>query len=147
MTAKGALWNWPARFWDKVDKSENCWLWTGAKQTLGYGHVWLDGRMRVAHRVAYEMVIGPIPDGLTLDHLCRVRHCVNPNHLQPVTLAENIARGENPAAINGRKTACPRGHELKEVLSGRRAGERYCPTCLKDRKRAKRAADAAVRAA
>src|SRR6266496_2265386 len=88
------------RFWAKVDRSGGsraCWLWTGKTGRDGYGRIGLGGRgalVRVrAHRFAYELLIGPIPDGLQIDHLCRVRHCVNPAHLEPVTQRENILRG------------------------------------------------------
>lgn len=71
-----------------------CWLWTGATNSDGYGHLWVDGRWPPAHRVAYEQLIGAIPDLLVLDHLCRVTQCVNPSHLEPVTNQVNILRGK-----------------------------------------------------
>lgn len=86
------------RFWTMVDKDvdrDGCWTWTGKKGSKGYGLVHVDsasGRQQQAHRAAYELVVGPIPDGLELDHLCRVRVCVNPAHLEPVTRAENMRR-------------------------------------------------------
>ena len=79
------------RFWAKVDKGIFCWDWLGGKSN-GYGRFWVEGRLVQAHRWAYETMVGPIPEGLTLDHLCRVRYCVNPSHLEPVTLGENIRR-------------------------------------------------------
>lgn len=84
------------RFWSKVNKTETCWLWTAAiVQSTGYGRIGTGGRhhMNSAHRVAYEMMVGPIPKGLQIDHLCRVRHCVNPAHMEVVTSAENTRRG------------------------------------------------------
>jgi hypothetical protein len=81
------------RFWAKVNKTETCWLWTGAKHEKGYGLLKVAGQMHRAHRFVYELLVGPIPEGLSLDHLCRVRNCVNPNHLEPVTTGENIRRG------------------------------------------------------
>ncbi len=94
------------RFWAKVDKhgpdgfhSQTganlgpCWLWTPPPGTGGYGRLGVDGRMVLAYRFAYELLVGPIPVGLQPDHLCRVRHCVRPDHLEPVTQAENIRRG------------------------------------------------------
>lgn len=83
------------RFWSKVveiDGDGSCWLWTAAKSGKGYGCVVIDRRRYPAHRVAYEMFVGPIPEGLEIDHLCRVRNCVNPAHLEPVTHAENVRR-------------------------------------------------------
>jgi hypothetical protein len=81
------------RFWNKVNKTDTCWLWTGALQSRGYGSVGIGNhRTGLAHRVAYEALVGPIGDGLTIDHLCRVKSCVNPAHLEPVTSAENIRR-------------------------------------------------------
>lgn len=80
------------RFWAKVHKTDSCWLWT-ASLTFGYGSFW-DGKGQVrAHRFAYELLVDPIPEGLQLDHLCRIRHCVNPDHLEAVTNAENVQRG------------------------------------------------------
>ena len=81
------------RFWEKVDVGHplGCWLWTGAL-TRDYGSFWLDGNQRPAHRYSYELLRGPIPDGLQMDHLCRVKHCVNPDHLDPVTPATNLRR-------------------------------------------------------
>lgn len=97
-------------FWSLVDKSGDCWIWTGAFAVrTGYGKA---GRRGSAHRVAYELLVGPIPEGQQLDHLCRVRLCVNPDHLEPVTSQENLLRGETHAAKNAAKTHCYRGHDL-----------------------------------
>ena len=81
------------RFWEKVDKTATCWLWRASIRNHGYGRIKVNGRAEQAHRVAYELLVGPIPEGLTLDHLCRVRLCVNPAHLEPVTQKVNIRRG------------------------------------------------------
>lgn len=117
------------RFWTKVAKSEDgCWLWTASIKETGYGQFRLDGRAQYAHRIAYELCVGPIPDGLQLDHLCRVRHCVNPDHLEPVTQAENAARGSWAM-----KTHCPRGHEYTPENVYFNSGRRYCCTCVKRR--------------
>lgn len=97
------------RFWSKVSFSAGgCWEWTGG-QVSGYGNFWLGGRTWIrAHRYAYEFCVGEIPNGLQLDHLCRNRVCVNPDHLEPVTQRENIVRGS--AAI----THCPAGHKYTD---------------------------------
>ncbi len=99
-----------ARFWAKVNKTDGCWLWTAFIHPSGYGMFWDGNAMVSTHRFAYGLLIGPISKGLTLDHLCRVRACVNPAHLEPVTLKENILRGNSFAAENARKIACPEGH-------------------------------------
>lgn len=125
------------RFWAKIDMTDSCWLWTGALND-GYGRFHIDSSTRVfAHRYAYELKVGPIPEGLTLDHLCRVRHCVNPDHLDPVTHAENVRRSPiQVTAINARKTHCPHGHQY----SGRdRRGWRVCHTCRAFQARQRRA--------
>lgn len=84
----------PQRFWDKVRlEPSGCWLWT-ANTNRGYGNFTVAGKTRKAHRISYQTFVGAIPDGLALDHLCRVRACVNPSHLEPVTWAENVRRGD-----------------------------------------------------
>jgi hypothetical protein len=97
-----------SRFWSKVSGADftECWLWTaGLSISGGYGQFGLNGRQLQAHRVAYELLIADIPDGLQIDHLCRVRACVNPWHLEPVTLLENARRGARAT-----KSACANGH-------------------------------------
>lgn len=140
-----------ARFWSKVDKdgASGCWLWTATKVSDGYGQFLLtvDGvqRGRPAHRHAYELLVGPIPDGHQLDHLCRVRACVNPDHLEPVTQRENVLRGEGLAAINARKTHCKNGHEFTDENTRRYVGpngapRRACRACHRERGRRRYAA-------
>jgi len=80
------------QFWNKVDAGGDCWEWVAAKTSLGYGSF----KGKGAHIWAWNHLVGPVPDGLELDHLCRVRHCVNPDHLEPVTHAENTRRGAGP---------------------------------------------------
>lgn len=81
-----------SRIFPKIEWTPTCWRWTGAHVSKGYGSFWLDGKAQPAHRVVYELVKGKIPEGLHLDHLCRNRWCVNPEHLEPVTLQENNRR-------------------------------------------------------
>ncbi len=95
-------------FFSKVAKSDGCWLWTGAKQSNGYGNY----RGRLAHRVSYEMRGGKIPYGMTIDHICRVRDCVNPKHLRVMTQKDNNLCGDSVVAKNKRKTHCINGHPL-----------------------------------
>lgn len=126
------------RFWSLVDKSDpsGCWLWTGRKDNHGYGNV-SGGLHRTlkAHRLAYVYVVGPIPEGLTIDHLCRVRACVNPAHLEPVTAIENSRRAATFLAYQ--RTQCRLGHPWPMHVPGRR---RRCATCQRDRSHARVAA-------
>jgi hypothetical protein len=120
------------RFWSKVNKTETCWLWTAGKNTDGYGvfHLSEPKRLVRAHRWAYIAILGPIHNGLTLDHLCRVRHCVNPSHLEPVTDRENLLRGISPLVVNARRTHCIHGHEFTpENTSLTPDGRRNCKAC------------------
>lgn len=137
------------RFWNKVSRSDSCWLWAGAILKNGYGYAWDGQRARLAHRFAYELKKGLIPDGLVIDHLCRVPACVNPDHLEAVTQMENVWRGEGPRVQRERRlgqTHCKRGnHPLAgDNLYVDKRGRRACRECARvgdrDRKRAKRAA-------
>ena len=130
----------PQRLWAKVDKAapDGCWLWTGATKN-GYGAVYVGaGRSEPAHRVAYQLLVGPIPVGLVLDHLCRNRRCVNPEHLDPVTHATNILRGTGYSARNAAVTHCPQGHAYDETntyLHPMR-GQRNCRACRREKMQA-----------
>ena len=130
------------RFWTKVDKSggpDACWPWLAAIDTGGYGRVTGDGngKWRAAHRVAWELTNGPIPEGLVIDHLCRNRACQNPKHLEPVPFAENVLRGVGPSAEHARQTHCHRGHEFTESNTMIESnGARRCRTCKAARQRA-----------
>ena len=122
------------RFMDKVDvQPGSCWLWRGRLDYKGYGSFDLNGRPYGAHRVAYELLVGPIPADLQLDHLCRVHACVNPTHLEPVTLEENLRRGTpSPSAINRAKIACARGHPFNaENTYVYPNGKRQCRSCAR----------------
>lgn len=122
------------RFWSKVNFTDACWLWT-AQTSAGYGGFRLgagdDGKRRrvLTHRWAYEFCVGPIPEGLTIDHLCRVRRCVNPEHLEAVTMRENILRGVGPSAQNARKEGCPAGHPYDEDNTRWEREKRHCRAC------------------
>ncbi len=118
------------------DPETECWEWAGTR-FRGYGMIGVRGlENRRAHRVSYETFVGPIPDGLTIDHLCRNRGCVNPAHLEPVTNKVNVLRGVGPTAVNARKTHCCRGHEFTPENTLLSSGRRYCRACIKVRKEA-----------
>lgn len=132
------------RFWSKVHFGPGeCWEWTGARNQDGYGIFHVPGtlnRVIRAHRFAYETFIGPIPEGLELDHLCRNHACVNPDHVEVVTNQENSRRGI-AGIVNAQrqraKTHCPRGHPYDEVNTLVRSnGRRECLTCKRARNRA-----------
>lgn len=133
------------RFWSHVDRSGSCWVWTATTGTHGYGRVFWLGKQRQAHRIAYELIVGPIPEGLELDHLCRNRACVRPNHLEPVQQAENLRRGYSPLAINGRKTHCPKGHEYTPDNTRPTKLGRRCRTCDRERNARRSAQEKAAR--
>jgi hypothetical protein len=115
-----------------------CWPWLGYRNADGYGVITVGGddeRVLRAHRVAYELLLGEtIPDGLTIDHLCRNRGCVNPEHMEVVERGENVLRGEGPSARAARATHCIRGHEFTpENTYFRKSGKRECRACARAR--------------
>ena len=150
MAFENALWH---RFSDKFypDPASDCWLWTGATKPGGYGNFWDGEKVTGAHQFSYRVFNGAIPKGLQIDHLCHVRCCVNPDHLEAVTPRVNALRSNSFAAKNARKTHCPNGHELSEencVGHWLRKGQRLCRICYNARKRTEnRARYAAERAA
>ncbi|MFE0808181.1 HNH endonuclease signature motif containing protein [Streptomyces sp. NPDC058848] len=126
------------RFQALTDKTNACWLWTGQTDRHGYGRFKVNGSHVLAHRWAYQHYIGAIPDGLVTDHLCRVRKCVNPDHLEAITGSENTRRGRS---ANGEKTHCHRGHEYTpENTFNQRRGGRVCRICIRARKKRAREA-------
>jgi hypothetical protein len=151
------------RFWLKVNKNGlvplcrpelgACWLWTGGTNsssttsTKEYGRFWSDGRVIAAHRWSYEYFVGPIPDGLEIDHLCRTTLCVRATHLEPVTRRVNLLRGDTFAARNVKCIQCPHGHLYDVLNTGICRKGRYCRAChnecdqrSRDRKKVKRLA-------
>lgn len=117
----------PAKFWSKVDTSGDCWLWLAGVDRNGYGRYNDQGRTTFAHRFAYQQIKGDIPNGLVLDHLCRVITCVNPEHLEPVTIGENVRRG---IALMPRKTHCKNGHPISgDNIKLRSNGQPRCREC------------------
>src|SRR5262245_20695777 len=117
----------------EINPASGCWEWLDVPHHSGYGHFFYNGKIHLAHRMAFEYFKGAIAEGLQLDHLCRNRSCVNPNHLEPVTCRENLLRGTCPTAQNARKTHCPKGHELvgHNLMIWR--GKRKCRTCSNER--------------
>lgn len=121
------------RFWAYVDASDplGCWRWTGAIDVQsGYGRMSVNGTVTYAHRISYELCVGDLDPGLTIDHLCRNRWCVQPLHLEQVTNRENIRR-----APKNRVTTCPAGHPYEGENLYVNSGRRYCRTCRNERAR------------
>jgi hypothetical protein len=118
---------WHERFDEKWRTSPTgCFLWMGALNSNGYGVFYLDGRMQYAHRVAFSSMNGEATEKTEIDHLCRTRNCVNPDHMEIVTHRENTLRGDTVSGRSARKTSCIRGHELPIA---NRKGRRRCKPC------------------
>ena len=128
------------RLWKSVDQDgpisswkpglDACWIWNGHRTTAGYGSIWRDGKLVYVHRAMYEAYYGEIEDGLVLDHLCHIRACCNPAHLEAVTQAVNAARG-----LTATKTHCKHGHEFTPENTRFESDGRRCRQCHRDRER------------
>jgi hypothetical protein len=117
------------RFFNKVEKTSECWNWMASKNQKGYGQFCVNGKTRLAHRYSYLNYIGSIPEGKVLDHICRNKGCVNPNHLRPLTIVENAQRDHIL------KTHCIKGHELiGENIYYQKNGKKFKRTCNMCRK-------------
>lgn len=117
----------------QFDNTAECWVWQKGKSRDGYARIQVGRKSRDAYRVAYEAFVGPVPEGLELDHLCRNRACINPAHLEPVTRRVNVLRGVSIVAVNARKTHCASDHPLSgDNLYIRPDGGRACRRCNAD---------------
>lgn len=125
-----------ATFWARVQKTADCWVWIGPRLPTGYGTMKHNRKPAYAHRMVWTALRGPIPDGWEIDHLCRNRSCVNPDHLEPVTRKENCRR----AGLHRRQSHCPRGHQLTESNIAVGQKSRRCKTCYEASQAAYRAA-------
>lgn len=137
----------PEKMAKRISISESgCWEWTAGLNGCGYGKVWWQSRHYLTHRIAYELLVGTIPDGLQIDHLCRVRHCCNPEHLEPVTSGENqrrspfVLRITEYARRRSLATHCKHGHEFTPENTRHCRGARVCVTCKRRRDRERRKA-------
>lgn len=140
----------PDGFWARVNKTDTCWLWTGGTNgERGYGqHTAANGRHVYAHRRSFELANGPIADGLVIDHVCRTRLCVNPAHLEAVTMRENSIRGAHPSYVAHREDRCQKGHPFTEANTKWQGPAdrptRCCRTCVRERARERFARRAAA---
>lgn len=136
------------RFWSYVKRTDSCWIWIGYRTRDGYGRFKAGGRTFQAYRWIYEKLVGPIPEGLQIDHVCHTedpecaggwscphRACVNPDHMEPVTRKENTLRGRSFSAENATKTHCKRGHPYGESPYVDSFGSRHCSECRRIRQR------------
>jgi hypothetical protein len=114
----------------------DCWEWLASFNTDGYGAAWYENKQQQAHRAVYKILVGPIPEGMQLDHLCNNRSCVNPNHLEVVDAWENNFRSQSFTAKNIKKTHCIHGHEFTDenTYIHPQRGHRHCRACQNKRK-------------
>lgn len=127
----------PARLTEKIAvDAGGCWNWTGCTQPNGYGKSYHERRTWLAHRLTYTLLVGVIPDGLVIDHLCKNTHCVNPLHLEVVTSQVNTLRGQSPSAQQVHRTHCPLGHPLSGDNLYVHRNKRGCKRCRRDQCRA-----------
>jgi hypothetical protein len=128
-----------------IDLDAFCDLWQGAKNSEGYGYLEIDGRRVYAHRVSYQLHVGPIPRGWQVDHLCRKRACIEPGHLETVTNRENTLRGNHPLVVLRRQAHCRRGHDQRVSANvyTRPDGRRRCRPCSRMTQQERRQADRA----
>lgn len=127
-----------ARFIGRIEFSDECWEWAGYREPQGYGRFGADNKWHWAHRYAYALWVGPLVEGLTIDHLCRNRACVRPEHLEQVTNTVNVLRGVGLTAANARRDACAAGHEYAPgtfKFKTQNKQERVCLICVKERNR------------
>lgn len=128
----------------RMEVSESgCWLWTGYRSRLGYGQIRYQNRAIGTHRLSYMLLVGPIPEGLVIDHLCRTPACINPAHLEPVPQRVNVLRGESPIARQAEQTACGNGHPFTDENTrvDRKGGKRRCRICSRAYYAARRRAE------
>ena len=125
--------NTPETIWGRVNKTDSCWIWTGAATRGGYGCFTLGNKPYLAHRWSYVQTHGEIPEGKEIDHMCGVTRCMNPDHLEAVTHQENLMRGQTTCAAHAVKTECPSGHPYSGSNLYLWKGIRQCRTCRKIR--------------
>ena len=118
-----------------IDAEGDCWIWTGTISPNGYGSIRVDGTNTTAHRAVWEVLVGSVPEGFHVDHLCRNPPCVNPDHLEPVTPGENHRRGARHKGVYQPPDACPQGHPYEDENLYVHRGIRYCKTCRRERQR------------
>jgi hypothetical protein len=128
----------PEAMWTRTGFAEGCWPWLGAQNANGYANLWHNRRYYTGHRFFFTVLVGDIPAGMQLDHLCRVRCCVNPAHLEPVTPRTNTLRGNSISARQAAQTRCVRGHLLPPYRMIGKARMRRCLECSRIRDAARR---------